>query len=327
MSAASGLSSGDAEHRRRRQPDDARIDAEQPRRRGVRRCGCGRPRRPRPRRWQSGRGSSRRSGAAPRRPGACVSSSTAERSSRRRLAASSPAMRLNASMSEPNSSRRLRLDAVIEVAGADLVGGRRQHLHRPRDPLGQVQPHPGRAHENHQRQHQEEREVDAGQRLPAARAAAGSPRRPAVMPRGARRELAGEVLAGDDDARAPARSATTGSAPRVRISSPPLGSCSTTRRLGAADRGPLGEAVGRRPRVLARQRRRGDVDDRHRPADAAGAGARRGRPRRARRAPAARRASTTSRTAPASAARQVDRAPASRASRCACADTSRCRSW
>ena len=57
------------------------------------------------------------------------------------------------------------LDAVIEVAGADLVGGSGQHLHRPRDALREIQTHPGRADENHQRQHQEEREIDPGQRL------------------------------------------------------------------------------------------------------------------------------------------------------------------
>ena len=59
----------------------------------------------------------------------------------------------------------LRFHAMVQMSGADFVGCRRQHLHGPRDALGQVQSHPGRRDENHQRQHQEEREVNAGQRL------------------------------------------------------------------------------------------------------------------------------------------------------------------
>ena len=43
----------------------------------------------------------------------------------------------------------LRLDALIEAAGADLARGRRQHLHRARDPLGEVEAHPGGADQNH----------------------------------------------------------------------------------------------------------------------------------------------------------------------------------
>ncbi len=52
-----------------------------------------------------------------------------------------------------------RLQPPIQMAGADLARGRRQHLHRPRDPLGEVQPDPRRTHHDHQREHQEEREV------------------------------------------------------------------------------------------------------------------------------------------------------------------------
>jgi hypothetical protein len=50
-------------------------------------------------------------------------------------------------------------------AGADFARRRRQHLHRPRDAFGEIQAHPGRTHQDEQRDHDEERQVDAGQRL------------------------------------------------------------------------------------------------------------------------------------------------------------------
>ena len=123
---------------------------------------------------------------------------------------------------------RLRLDAVIEVAGADLVGRRGQHLHRPRDALGQVEPHPRGADENHQRQHQEEREIDAGQRLLAARAAAGSPRRRRSCRAPARRTGRSGIRSAITTPRTgPPGDERIGTA--VRIRSPPPGSCSTAR--------------------------------------------------------------------------------------------------
>ena len=61
---------------------------------------------------------------------------------------------------------RVGLDAVIEMAGADLAGAGGEPLHRPRDALGEEQPHPGRADQDQQRQAEEEREVDALERLP-----------------------------------------------------------------------------------------------------------------------------------------------------------------
>ena len=105
-----------------------------------------------------------------------------------------------------------RLDAMIEVAGADLVGRRRQHLHRTRDALGEVEAHPRGADENHQREHQEEREVDAGQRLlQHAQLLIG------LVGLGhaarARRELVRQILARDHDTRDRAAWARSGSAP------------------------------------------------------------------------------------------------------------------
>ena len=56
----------------------------------------------------------------------------------------------------PELVARFGLHPVIEPAGADLVGRRGQHLHRPGDPLGQIESHPRRPDQNHQREHQEE---------------------------------------------------------------------------------------------------------------------------------------------------------------------------
>ena len=55
--------------------------------------------------------------------------------------------------------------AVLEVSGADLTGRRGQQLDRARDALRQVEPHPRGPHENHEGEHQEEREVHTGQWL------------------------------------------------------------------------------------------------------------------------------------------------------------------
>jgi hypothetical protein len=89
-----------------------------------------------------------------------------------------------------------RLDPVIEVACADFARARRQPLHRPRDPLGEIQPHPCGAHQDHQSHGQEQRQIDALERplhhgdfvvfLVGLRDASG-----------VRRELTGEMVAGD----------------------------------------------------------------------------------------------------------------------------------
>ena len=95
---------------------------------------------------------------------------------------------------------RLRLDAVIEMSRANLARALGEHLHGPRDALGQVEAHPRRADQDHQRHHQEEREVHALQR-PRQEA------QPAVVLVGrddALRfdgQLAGQLIARDDDAR------------------------------------------------------------------------------------------------------------------------------
>ena len=94
---------------------------------------------------------------------------------------------------------RLHLNAMIEMTGTDFVRRRGQHLHGARNPLRQVQSHPCRGHQNHQREHQEEREVDARKRwlqdfeLTVVHVCAGQ----APCARG---ELAGEVVARDQNA-------------------------------------------------------------------------------------------------------------------------------
>ena len=99
----------------------------------------------------------------------------------------------------PELVGRLALDAVLEVAGADLARRRRQQLDRPRDALGEVEPHPGRAHQDHERDHQEERQVDARQR--ALQDAQLGVRLVGLRhaPR-ARRQIAGQLDARHDDA-------------------------------------------------------------------------------------------------------------------------------
>ncbi len=92
---------------------------------------------------------------------------------------------------------------MIQMAGANFIGRSRQHLHRPDDSFREVQAHPGGADQNHQRQHQEERQIDAGQWLPqhaellVVFVRLRHPARP-------RRELGGDVVAGDDDPLRPA---------------------------------------------------------------------------------------------------------------------------
>ncbi len=49
---------------------------------------------------------------------------------------------------------------MIEVAGANLARPGRQALHRPRNALGEIEAGPGRADEDHERHHDEERQVD-----------------------------------------------------------------------------------------------------------------------------------------------------------------------
>ena len=50
---------------------------------------------------------------------------------------------------------------MIEVTGPDLAGARGEPLDRTGDALGQIQAGPRRADENHERHHDEERQVDA----------------------------------------------------------------------------------------------------------------------------------------------------------------------
>ncbi len=135
-------------------------------------------------------------------------------------------------MSDPNSSSASAFDAMIQVPGADFVGRRGQRLHRPGDALCEVQTHPGGADENHQREHQEEREIDAGERLfqdpellirlvrfgHAARACG---------------ELVRQILAGDDDTHDGAASGDERIGTAVRMRSPPVESCSTMRASAA----------------------------------------------------------------------------------------------
>ena len=52
----------------------------------------------------------------------------------------------------------LRLHVLIQPARADFAGGRREHQHRPRDPLRQIRAHPGGAEQNQQRHHEKERQ-------------------------------------------------------------------------------------------------------------------------------------------------------------------------
>ena len=123
-------------------------------------------------------------------------------------------------------AHRFAIDAIVEMSGLDFPRRRREALHRLGDPLGEIQAHPRGADENHQRHHQEEREVDAGERAPQhAQLAvvlvrvlnAARPRRRARRSR--------KSLAIDDRDRlrpSPARRTTAA----ARISSPPVGSCS-----------------------------------------------------------------------------------------------------
>ena len=118
-----------------------------------------------PPRWRSAPGSSRPSGAGARPRGGAARARSVARSSDRCRADRSAAMALNDSTMSPNSSSAWCSMRCSWRPGADLARRRRQHLHRPRDALGQVQAHPRRADQDEQRDHDEERQVDAGQRL------------------------------------------------------------------------------------------------------------------------------------------------------------------
>ena len=50
-------------------------------------------------------------------------------------------------------------DAVIEAPRPDFPGARRQHLDRSGDAFREIQPHPGGAHQDHERHHQKDREI------------------------------------------------------------------------------------------------------------------------------------------------------------------------
>jgi hypothetical protein len=49
---------------------------------------------------------------------------------------------------------------MIEVPGPDLARAGGEHADGPRDPLRQIEAHPRRADQDHQRHHQEQRKVD-----------------------------------------------------------------------------------------------------------------------------------------------------------------------
>ncbi len=86
------------------------------------------------------------------------------------------------------------IDAIVQVSGFDFACGRRQPFHRLRDALGEIEPHPGGAHQDHERHHQEEREVHAGQGPPQHAELAVVFVGVGDAP-GARGELAGEIVA------------------------------------------------------------------------------------------------------------------------------------
>ena len=125
----------------------------------------------------------------------------------------------------------LALDAVIQVARADLARRRGQHLHRARDALGQIEPHPRGADQDEQGHHQEERDVHAKQRrlehaeLPVVLVRRGH------APR-SRRQFAGEVVAGHH--RAGHLPAALRTAAAARINSPPDPSGSSRYGIAAA---------------------------------------------------------------------------------------------
>ncbi len=154
---------------------------------------------------------------------------------------------------------RLGLDAVIEMAGADLARAGGEQLYRTRDALGQIQTGPGRAHQNHQRHHDEERQVDATNR-PAQR-----PPLAAILVRlddGPRmlRGLARQIVAGEHDADHAARgvpdrgTATHELAAAVEW----LGG----KRVSPAASHEGGEMIGRGAHSSGREARRFDGDER-----------------------------------------------------------------
>ena len=219
------------------------------------------------RRWRSVRGSSRCSagGLRPRR--ACVRGRSVERSSRLPALPHFAGHAVERFDQRPELvvADRLAIDAVVEVPGLDFPGGGRQALHGLGDALGEVQAHPGRAHENHERHHQEERQVDAGQRraqhaklavvLVRVRDAAGARRR-------ARRS---------ESRWPPRRQPVRWSRPAVARPRPRE---SALRRSGSGSgvggsicpaAACAGHAIGDRARVPARHVRRRDVDIGHRP--------------------------------------------------------------
>jgi hypothetical protein len=153
----------------------------------------------------------------------------------------------------------LRFDPLIQTARADLPRGGRQHQDRTRDPLGEIRAHPGGAEENEQRHHQEERQIQAGQRtlqhaqLVVALERLGHPAR-------ARREIAREVRGRDDDAGRPAVLRPDDGGRVQQLARWPkrfnrLRVCRAGERLRR-------QTIHRRAAVPARQRRRGDVDHR-----------------------------------------------------------------
>ena len=151
----------------------------------------------------------------------------------------------------------LRLDPLIEMARADLARGRRQKLHGARDALRQIRSHPCRAEQNQQRDHQEERQVHAGERLLEHSHLLIILERLRHAAR-ARGQIARQKVSRDDDAgRLPGSGSdrrrgmqqNAGGAERLDES-----------RLARSGEYLGGEAIRGGTRVARRQRRRGDVD-------------------------------------------------------------------
>ncbi len=157
---------------------------------------------------------------------------------------------------------RLAIDAIVEMPGLDLASGGRQPLHGLGDPLRQVQAHPRRAHENHERHHQEERQVDARERLPQHAQIAVvlvgilNPPRPAG-------KIPDKEVARDDDGHRLSRARPAhdrGGADELATARQLL----RGRRLDFSNRGLRRHAIGHCLRVALRHLGRGDGDIGHR---------------------------------------------------------------
>ena len=152
------------------------------------------------------------------------------------------------------------LDALVVSALADFPRRKRQHLHRPRDALGEVEPHPGRADQDQQRHHHKEREIDAGERLPQhaeLRVVLVGFRHPAR----AGRQVPRQVVAGDDDPDQLTRGVSdhAGGADQIATAAHLF---EHARLAVHARRDARGQTIDRRPRPSLRHARRRHIDQR-----------------------------------------------------------------